>query len=238
MAVPVATPQDGRVSVRLECAPLESVPLEDVPLERAPLRAALLDARGHLCAFFRTEEEEYRVLLPLVLEGFELGDRAYHVVDPARRADHVRRLAAAGIDVAAAEARGQLVLRDWSETYLAGGRLDQDRMLALFSSGGDIGRGLGFPRTRFVCHMEWGLESTHLTDELAVYEAACNLSPPMDDVVVCAYQLARWDARALVNVIRTHPLVIMGGLLHENPFFLPAAEALVELDAARASGGD
>ena len=34
----------------------------------------------HICAFFNSDDEEYRVLLPFIKEGFERGDKAVHVV--------------------------------------------------------------------------------------------------------------------------------------------------------------
>ena len=33
----------------------------------------------------------------------------------------------------------------------------------------------------------------------------------------------------MMDVLRTHPLVIIGGFLHENPFFVPPGELLGEL---------
>jgi hypothetical protein len=36
----------------------------------------------HVCAFFNSDDEEYRVLLPFIKEGFERGDKAVHVVNP------------------------------------------------------------------------------------------------------------------------------------------------------------
>jgi hypothetical protein len=36
----------------------------------------------HVCAFFSSEDEEYRVLLPFIKEGLEHGDKAVHVVNP------------------------------------------------------------------------------------------------------------------------------------------------------------
>jgi hypothetical protein len=35
----------------------------------------------------------------------------------------------------------------------------------------------------------------------------------------------------MMDVLRTHPLVIIGGFLHENPFFVPPDELLGELRA-------
>src|SRR5579872_3862867 len=86
----------------------------------------------HVCAFFNSDEEEYRVLLPFIKDGFECGDRAVHVVNPLQRGEHLQRLAAAGIDSATAEQSGQFELRTTIETYLHDGRFDQDRMLRAF----------------------------------------------------------------------------------------------------------
>jgi hypothetical protein len=36
--------------------------------------------------------------------------------------------------------------------------------------------------------------------------------------------------------LRTHPLVIIGGLLQENPFFVPPDELLVEIRERRLVG--
>src|SRR5579864_5868982 len=56
----------------------------------------------HVCAFFNSDDEEYRVLLPFIKDGFACGDKAVHVVNPDQRRDHLQRLAAAGIDLTAA----------------------------------------------------------------------------------------------------------------------------------------
>ena len=49
-------------------------------------------ASQHVCAFFNSKDEEYRVLMPFIKEGFERSERAFHVVDPAHRAEHLVRL--------------------------------------------------------------------------------------------------------------------------------------------------
>src|SRR5271154_1970871 len=86
----------------------------------------------HVCAFFNSDEEEYRVLLPFIKDGFERGDKAVHVVNPEQREDHLQRLATVGIDTNATEQSGQFELRTNTEAYLRDGRFDQDRMLEVF----------------------------------------------------------------------------------------------------------
>jgi hypothetical protein len=37
-----------------------------------------------------------------------------------------------------------------------------------------------------------------------------------------------------MDIMRTHPMVIIGGLLQENPFFVPPDQMLAELRSRRA----
>jgi hypothetical protein len=152
-----------------------------------PIRIAgsVLGAQRHVCAFFHSPDEEYRVLLPFIKEGFERGEKAFHIVDPNLRAEHALRLASAGIDVEAAEKRGQFELRNWADAYLRDGHFDQDRMLALIQEVLDGGIEQGFALTRLVAHMEWALEDRPGVDDLVEYETRLNyVLPRYKDPVV------------------------------------------------------
>jgi len=138
------------------------------------LAGATLQDRWHVCALFHSREEEYNVLMPFIQEGLARGDRAFHIVDPALRADHIHRLAGNGIDCAPAERSGQLEVRVWQEAYLRGGRFDQHAMLALVEQVLQAGHDQGYPCTRMVAHMEWALESLPGVDDLIEYEARAN----------------------------------------------------------------
>ena len=139
---------------------------------------SVLGAQRHVCAFFHGPDEEYRVLLPFVKEGFERGEKAFHIVDPNLRAEHRLRLASAGIDVETAEKSGQFELRNWADAYLRDGHFDQDRMLALIQEVLDGGRQQGFALTRLVAHMEWALEDRPGVDALVEYETRLNYVLP------------------------------------------------------------
>src|SRR5882757_5336471 len=125
-----------------------------------PIRLAgsVLGARRHVCAFFHNPDEEYRVLLPFIKDGFDRGEKAFHIVDPKLREEHRLRLASAGIDVEKAETNGQFELRNWADAYLRDGHFDQDRMLTLIQEVLNGGKQQGFLLTRLVAHMEWALE--------------------------------------------------------------------------------
>ncbi len=195
---------------------------------------SLLDVHGHICAFFHSADEEFRVLLSFIREGLVRGERAFHIVDPARRDDHVRRLYDAGIDVGALMSCGQLEVRDWTQAHLRAGQFDAERMIEVVAESHAYAERNGFRRTRYITHMEWALAAGSLTEKLAEYEANANHSiPKRDDAVICVYDFPRWGGQTLVDALRTHPLVIIGGYLHDNPFFQPVAEFLGDVQSRR-----
>jgi hypothetical protein len=152
-----------------------------------PIRFAgsVLGAQRHVCAFFHSPDEEYRVLLPFIKEGFERGEKAFHIVDPKLREEHLRRLESVGIDVEAAEKNGQFEVRNWADAYLREGHFDQDTVLALIQEVLEGAGQRGFPLTRLVAHMEWALEDRPGVDDLVQYEARVNyLLPRYPDPVI------------------------------------------------------
>src|SRR6201999_3571103 len=104
-----------------------------------------LGQHRHICAFFNDLDEQHRVLRSFIKEGFEQGDKAFHIVDPELREDHLRRLAEAGIDVDGALGTGQLEMRHWRDAYLRDDRFDQDGMLVLIEEVLRSGSAAGYP---------------------------------------------------------------------------------------------
>lgn len=152
-----------------------------------PIRFAgsTLGSYRHICAFFHSPDEEYRVLLPFIKEGFERSERAFHIVDPKLRDDHIRWLSSAGIDVESAEKNGQFELRNWEEAYLREGHFDQNKMLALIQEVLEEGKPRGFQLTRLVAHMEWALEDRPGVNDLVEYETRLNyILPRYKDPVI------------------------------------------------------
>ncbi len=200
-----------------------------------PFAGSQLDETRHVCAFFNNDEEEYRVLLPFIRDGFHCDQKAIHVVNPHQRADHLRRLAEVGIDAAAAEERGQLEIRVNTDVYLPDGRFDPDRMIAVFeqlASGNSQG---GFPLSRICCRMDWAVEDQSHVDDVIEFESRVNeVWRRHEDAVICTYHLGQFRGDEVIDIMRTHPMVIIGGTLQRNPFYIPPDEFLQEFRHRRA----
>jgi len=199
------------------------------------LAGSTLGDTRHVCAFFNSDDEEYRVLLPFIKDGFDCGHKAIHVINPDQRRDHLQRLVTLGVDTAAAEQRGQFELRTNTDTYLRDGRFDQERMLAVFEQLASGNATHGFPLSRIVCRMDWVAQRGPSIDDVIEFESRVNdIWRRHDDAVICTYHLHQFSGDAVIDIMRTHPMVIIGGILHRNPFFVPPEQFVPEFRERRA----
>jgi hypothetical protein len=184
----------------------------------------------HICAFFSSLQEEYETLLPFVREGIERGERAFHVLPVQYRQEHLDQLRSAGIDVTAAQQRRQLEVAAPEEVYLRGGGFSKDAMLATIQEALKTGPTLGFPLTRLIAHAEAVLQDGSKANEWVEYETRLNdVLPRYEDPVICTYDANLLNGTIAVDILRTHPVAIIGGRLYENPFFVPPGEFLPQI---------
>jgi hypothetical protein len=188
----------------------------------------------HVCGFFNSNEEEFDTLLPFIKEGMAHGDKAFHIVNPDGRDDYLNRMRDAGLKVDETMSAGQLEVCVWEEAYLRPGHFDQAAMLELILNMLRVGKSQGYPLTRLVAHMEWCLRDCPGVEDIVEYESRLNfVLPQYDDVVICTYDVAKHSAEVIMGVLRTHPVVIIGGILQINPFYVAPDEFLAELRARK-----
>jgi hypothetical protein len=194
------------------------------------------DQNRHVCAFFNSVDEEHRVLRSFIRDGFVDRDKAFHYVDPERRDEHMKWLSEAGINVAEAMGTGQLEVRPWENSTLSGGRFDLESWLSTFEGVLQSGSATGYGQLRFFGHMEWALTGLPGTEDLMEYETRVNyVIPKYEDTVVCVYDLRKFGASAAMDALRTHPVVIINGLLQENPFYVSPDQLLSEIRERRSA---
>jgi hypothetical protein len=169
----------------------------------------------HACAFVTGPAEEQAVIDPFFIEGMRRGEKAVYIVDPDHLATHEARLAAS------APSRDLLQVTTWNEAHLKGGDFNQDRMMTALDEMIREHTLTGRPPMRVVGQMGWVFSSPPGIEKLVAYEASVNeVLTRGKTPTVCVYD---------VRLLRAHPLTVMNGVLHENPFYTPAEELLREL---------
>ncbi|MDR6905083.1 hypothetical protein J2X63_000769 [Agromyces sp. 3263] len=205
----------------------------EFPSAREPVTFAggVLDPYRHVCAFVDAPWVD-PVFDPFIADGVERGDRLLYLVDPATSAAPVNRLRRLGFDAGALLEDHRAEVRTWTETYLRGGSFDQAAMLDVLD---EVLVAQRSPRIRMLCDMGWAAGRADL-DALIEFEARANfIHAQHDHLVICSYEATKFDGAFVVDILRTHPMVLIGGMLQENPFFIPPSEFLDERDARAVS---
>jgi hypothetical protein len=192
---------------------------------------------GHICAFFDSSAEKYRILAPYFAEGIADGDRIINVVDAGAREEHLRTLRRADVPVAESIDSGQFELLTAEETYLKAGAASLDGMLDLLQEALKTAQRDGV-LVRTCGEMNWVGRSNMPTEVVMAYEARVNdFVPTFQCTLLCVYDLAQMRSGMVADILATHPTAVINGQLRPNPYFVePAAflQMLRQRSAARA----
>ena len=184
-----------------------------------------LNVGDHVCAFYPSMSERDEILIPYLAEGLHAGDKCIAVLDSGDGPSIARQVRDSPDDPTAR--RGDLAMYDSRETYLADGRFATDAMLEFWEESVTEALGGGFSFTRIAGEMTWALSELPGVEDLVEYEAELNrFLPRFPQVVVCLYELDRFDGEVLVDVLKTHPKVLLGGIVLANPYYLEPDEFL------------
>jgi hypothetical protein len=180
----------------------------------------------HICAFYPSLDERDGILVPYIREGLAAGDKCICVID----GPDVGGLADAfgpPVDEQADESP-QLDMRRSEDTYLADGSFSMDAMIDFWDASVGSAVNEGFQFARAAGEMTWALRHFPGVEDLITYESLLNrYLPKHPQVIMCLYELGRFSGEVLVDVLKTHPKVLLGGMLLDNPYYLDPDEFLL-----------
>jgi hypothetical protein len=82
---------------------------------------------------------------------------------------------------------------------------------------------------RATAEMIWALEAIPGVEHLMAYEARLNyFIPGKPWISICMYNINKFDGATIMNVLRTHPYSISGGVIAQNPYFIHPDKWLAE----------
>lgn len=183
-----------------------------------------MEVSDHICAFYRGIDERDEVLIPFLRTGLSAGDKCICVLD------------ATDPDVLHAELSqeqrvedGQLSTFRSEDSYLRHGRFVPDDMLDFWESVAQRAFAIhDYELVRAVGEMTWALRDLPGVDLLIAYEAELNRQMhKYPQVLLCLYDLEQFtDGEALMEILRTHPQVLISRMLLDNPWYIEPDELL------------
>jgi hypothetical protein len=178
-------------------------------------------AGTHLCVFCRGSAGVEEIVFPFLAEGIRARDKCICILESRMPSDVLDRLGRQ-IDVGSSVVAGQLELGTPADAYLRTGRFSTQEMLDYWSAAGAAAQtGAGFSFVRATGEMPSVLDNPAGRAEFFRYEAMLNdVVPKYPQVILCLYDLERWGAEVLMDTLRTHRLVIVDGMVHDNPYYI------------------
>src|SRR5579872_5068273 len=190
--------------------------------ERILARIRHLQPGEHFCAIQSTKQDQLSAASAFVQGGLERGECLY-VAEASKPRAILAALRAQGVDVDAAYSSGMLTISD-KRTYLREGRFVPDQMIR-FLVGKTRDALQNYSAFRFAGEMSWVLGGYPGTDKLIEYEAKLNDFLRNSKVsILCQYFRPDFNDEIILNVLRTHPLVIYQQFMTENPYYIPPRE--------------
>lgn len=186
-----------------------------------------LSPGDHICGFYRKPSERDGILIPFLAEGLKAGGKCTCVVDSCAPGDVLAKLSDR-IDVHPYVSVRQLEVLDSDGTYLAEGGFLPERMLAFWEAKarqGPSGEGEGVARN--IGDMSWAHRKRPGVGELIGYESELNrIMSSFPQVNLCLYDLTRCSGELIMDVFKTHPKALLGGMVIDNPYYLSPDEFL------------
>jgi hypothetical protein len=187
---------------------------------------------SHICAFYSGPAERDELVLPFLAEGLRSGQKCIGVVESLGPADVLAGLGGSGVDPRRSVKTGQLELATPANAYFSSGRFSTDDILAFWGQGISGVKTTGsFSFIRATGEMPSVLDHPEGRTEFFRFEARLNeFTSTFPLVVLCLYDLERFGGQVLMEALRTHPAVIVDGMIHDNPYYIEPSNYLAVLD--------
>ncbi|MFC2077035.1 MEDS domain-containing protein [candidate division KSB1 bacterium] len=196
-------------------------------MESADLMQSLsqLKPGKHLCFLYDRDEDHRSFSTAYMRLGLERGEKVLYITD-ARPADAIfDYLRNDGLEIEPYIHSGQLTVLSSHDVYMKDGVFDPDKMIAQVEAATDQALAEGYSALRATGEMSWALTGMSGSERLIEYESKLNdYFPESKCLAVCQYDRRLFKPELLLNVLSTHPGVIVGSGVYENSFYMPPSE--------------
>ena len=123
----------------------------------------------------------------------------------------------------------RFVMIEPASFYYPDGKFDPHRMIEGHNKYYADSQKNGKRNIRATAEMVWALEKFEGVEYLMAYEATLNhFFPGKPWISICLYNVTKFSGSLIVNVLRTHPYTISGGVITQNPYFIDPDKYLAQ----------
>ncbi|MFN7135091.1 MAG: MEDS domain-containing protein, partial [Myxococcales bacterium] len=189
----------------------------------------------HLCVICEDPAERLEAAAQYIADGLQQNDFVMYAADAETTSTLRRMLEACGIDVETALRRGALNLPTAYDAYLRDGEFRPDEMYAAFEQAIDAALAAGYGGCRFAGEPIWAIDKETLRPGLIEFESRLNeLFRTRKAAGLCVYDQRAWPAAVVRDVLRTHPVAVVGDLVCKRNLYYERPELILQENSAEA----
>jgi hypothetical protein len=176
----------------------------------------------HICGLYETEEERDSILFGFLKQGYCDGDLQLYCPVERSAEDFYRDFAAfCPQSVEKLKDSRHFDLMSAKDLYYPDGLFDPWNMDRALDQYYLQSQSSGKRHIRATAEMSWALKAIPGVEFLMAYEARLNyFIPGKPWISICLYDITKFSGATIMNVLRTHPFTINGGLVTHNPYFI------------------
>ncbi len=175
----------------------------------------------HICGLYETRKERDEIIFGYLNQGFIDNDKQIFIHSEQTEEHFWHTLHTECPTCSASkENPGRLDVKKAQELYYPEGVFDPWYMDKAVNGYYDYTQADGKNNLRAVAEMAWALQAIKGVEHLFAYESRLNYFVKDRTVIsLCLYNTLKISGEILMNVLRTHPYTINGGVVTVNPFY-------------------
>jgi hypothetical protein len=192
---------------------------------------------AHICGIYTGERQRDEMVLPFLETGLRNGDKCMCIVDSIEPAEIIAKLDP-DLDPRHRADINQLVVMRASHVFCRSGKFSANETISFWKVA--VSEAMYDNRFDMVRAIDtWSQHDVVVDpDEHLLLESEMNrIIPLYKQVVVCLYDLEQFGSSVIFNLLKTHPMLLLGGLLLENPHYKTPDEVMAETAANTGATG-
>lgn len=175
----------------------------------------------HICGLYETEKERDEIIFGYLKQGCIDNDMQIFIHSEQNEEHFWQALKTeCPICTSTKENPGRLDVKEAKDLYFPEGTFDPWYMDKAVNGYYDYTQSNGNNNLRAVAEMAWALQKIQGIEFLFAYESRLNYFVQGKTILsICLYNVSKISGDIVMNVLRTHPYTINGGIITTNPFY-------------------
>lgn len=175
----------------------------------------------HICGLYETEAERDEIIFGFLHQGAIENDKQLYCPVEQTKEEFIKKYGELYPECKHhPHDQALFSINSARELYYPDGTFSPDSMDKGLTSFFEHSQKNGKRNIRATAEMVWALEAIPGVEHLMVYESRLNyFIPGKPWISICMYNVTKFSGKTIMNVLRTHPFTISGGIITQNPFY-------------------